>query len=149
MARKKRSKRKPAPAELPPPEAPKPQSGARPRPLWTVRSRRNLVRAIFAEHDPVDLAGKLLTEKGDATKAKTYFTLMEYLYGKPAQQFEASGPEGERPFQFVTYAPRPNHPVDPNSQDQINKEACRQSLTSPARAAPTNFGDVTQEDEND
>jgi len=148
-ARKKRSKRKPAPEAPQPPVQPHPRPVAKPRELWTVRSKRNLGRAIFAENDPVDVATKLLKGEGDATVAKSFFQVADWIYDKPAQQSGASGPEGERPFQFVTYAPRPQYPVDRNSQDQISKEACRQSLTSAIQAAGTNLGDATQEDEND
>ncbi len=114
-----------------------------------MRSRRNLARAIFAENEPVGVATRLLKGEGDATVAKSYFQVADWIYDKPAQQSGASGPEGEKAFQFVTYAPRPQHPVDPNSEDQISKEACRQSLTGVAGTARANFGDVTQEDEND
>ncbi|HKO05853.1 MAG TPA: hypothetical protein VJW51_13940, partial [Candidatus Acidoferrales bacterium] len=99
--------------------------------------------------DPVDVGTKLLEGGGDATMGKIYALFLEYLYGKPVQPMEASGTEGERAFQFVTYAPRPQYAVDRNSEDQRNKEACRQSLTSAPGAARANFGDVTQEDEND
>jgi hypothetical protein len=148
-ARKERRTRKPAPAAPQPPAQHQPQPVAKPRELWTVRSRRNLGRAIWAANDPVEVATRLLKGEGDATVAKSYFQVADWIYGRPAQQSGTSGPEGERAFRFVTYVPRPQYAVDPNSEDQRNKEACRQSLAGAPGAAGTNFEEVTQEDEND
>jgi len=148
-ARKKRLERKP---DQPAPHAAKP-SDQRPvskeKAEWRMRTPKRLVKAIFSRKDPVDVGTKLLEEGNDATVAKIYALFLEYLFGKPAQQFEARGPEGERAFRFVSYVPRPEYEVDPNSEDQRNKEACRQSLSGAPGAARTNCEDVTQEDEND
>ena len=147
--RKKASRRKPSKQQVVPPEAPKPQPAATKRALWRIRNVHRLVRAIFSANDPVEVATSLLKCKSDATRARIFAMLFDYLYGKPVQQMEASGPEGEKVFQFVTYAPRPQHQLDSKSEDQTNKEACRQSLASPVRAARPNVGNITQEDEND
>jgi len=152
-SRKKAAKRKPARQRLHASEAPQPpvqpRPEAKPRKLWTVRSRRSLARAIFGQSDPVNVGTKLLEGDGDATVAKSFFQFADWIFGKPAQQSGASGPDGEKAFQFVTYAPRPQYPVDRNSEDQRNKEACRQSLGSASGAGPADFGDVNQEDQND
>ena len=70
---------------------------------------KRLVNAIFAEADPVEVGSRLLAGTGDATVAKTFALLLEYLFGKPVQQIEASGPEGAQiTYQFISSAPRPN-----------------------------------------
>lgn len=148
-ARRNRGKRKPDPAETPAQGANQAPPVSKSKAPWRMRSAQRLVRAIFAKNDPVEVATTLLHCKSEATRAKSFFDLLGYMYGKPAQQSEASATEGQRPFQFATYVPRPQYAVDPNSEDQRNKEACRQSLTGAPGAAHTNFGDVTQEDEND
>jgi hypothetical protein len=67
---------------------------------------RRLVDAIFEKNDPVATATYLLTGKPNPTVAKTWALLLEYRYGKPAQQLEGAGPSGGR-FNFITTAPRP------------------------------------------
>ncbi len=148
-ARKKRRKREPDPPAIPAQVASHARPVSEKQARWRMRTAKRLVRAIFIKNDPVAVASSLLTSDSDTTKAKSFFDLLGYLYGKPAQMAEADGHDGEKGFQFITYAPRPNHTVDRNSEDQINKEACRQSLTGAPRAARTNLKDVTQEDEND
>jgi hypothetical protein len=148
-AGKKQPEREPALPRIPPAPPCDLQRASRKVVVWRMRSAKRLIKAIFAAKDPVAVGARLLEGDGDATAGKIYALFFEYLFGKPAQQFEGRGPEGQRAFQFVTLAPRPNHPVDPNSEDQINKEACRQALTRAVRAARTNSANVTQEDEND
>jgi hypothetical protein len=97
-----------APAPAPAPSS----AGGRDRRGYVPRDVKVLVRAIFARTDPVDVATNLLRGEGDATMAKTFALLMEYLYGKPVQPYDAGGPGdperfGARPFQFATHVPRP------------------------------------------
>jgi len=74
------------------------------------RSVRKLAREVFRRNDPAEVATRLLHCKSDATVAKTYALFLEYLYGKPVQQVEASSPDGEKViYQLVTSVPRPQH----------------------------------------
>ena len=71
---------------------------------------KRLVDAILEKNDPVRVASKLLKCKSDATIAKIFALLIEYRFGKPVQQIEASGPAGEKiTYQFITTAPRPDY----------------------------------------
>ncbi|HMD31666.1 MAG TPA: hypothetical protein VKG84_07135 [Candidatus Acidoferrales bacterium] len=73
---------------------------------------KRLARAIFVRNNPVDVASRLLSGEGDATMARTFTLLMEYLYGKPLTQLDSGGPEDDRViYQFVTRAPRPQLPA--------------------------------------
>jgi len=67
---------------------------------------KRLVRSIFAKSDPRDVAKKLLDGDGNATSARIFTLLMEYLYGKPLSRLDESG---ERPFVFdyISRVPRP------------------------------------------
>jgi hypothetical protein len=79
-------------------------------PVYVPRSAKRLARAILKKNDPVEVASKLLEGEGDATMGRTFALLLEYLYGKPVQHVEASGPDDEKMFyQYVTYAPRLQH----------------------------------------
>jgi hypothetical protein len=147
--RKTRARRKQAQPQVRAAETRDSQRKSKHLPPWRMRDVRRLVRAIFSAKDPIEVGQDLLSKKGDATVAKVFTLLIEYLYGKPVQPIEATGANGEKGiFQFVTYAPRPQHHVDRNSEDQRNKEASRLSLSG-ERGAPINVADFTQEDGND
>ena len=82
-------------------------------PARVPHSARKLARMIFTRNDPVDVATKLLNGELDSTAAKIYAMLLEYLYGKPAPRLEAGNPEGGKTlYEFVTYAPRPQHQLE-------------------------------------
>jgi len=112
------ARKKPASAE---PSAPRAESAPPPEPpkkKGRVYGKvQRLIKAVFAENDPVGIAGKLLQEGTDATKAKIFVQCLEYLYGKPVQQIEARDPAGDRgPFTFITHIPRPKFPAqDPGA----------------------------------
>jgi hypothetical protein len=149
---KKHSKRKSTRLRAAVKPAPQPQLSKEQKhhARWRLRSPKRLVRAIFSRIDPVEVGRTLLDKSGDATKAKTFFQLLEYLYDKPGAEPEASGPEAEKaPFRFVTHVPRPQRTVDRNSEDQQNKEMCRTSLSGAAGAGRTVASNSDQEDEND
>jgi len=81
------------------------------RRAYLAQDVKRLVRAIFARNDPVEIASQLLGKEGDATMAKIFQLLMEYLYGKPVQQYDAGGPyDDRRPFQIAAHIPRPRMP---------------------------------------
>lgn len=112
----RKSKRKPRPPRrtralaVRPAASPVPAGPARGR-ASVPRNARRLMRAIFARNDPVDIAGKLLREGSDATKAKVFVQCLEYLYGKPVQPVEARGAGGEKiEYQYVSNVPRPKYP---------------------------------------
>jgi hypothetical protein len=80
---------------------------------------KRLVDAIFAVADPVEVGSRLLAGKGDATVAKTFALLLEYLFGKPVQQIEASGPEGAQiTYQFISSAPRPHRGAGGDTEEE-------------------------------
>lgn len=130
----------PAPAEsAPPPE--------QPRKKGRVFSKaQRFIRAVFAEHDPVGIAGKLLEEGTDATKAKIFTQCLEYLYGKPVQQIESREPPGYRaPYSFITHIPRPEYPAqDPDADDSSGSSA----PAAGGRARASGF-ETNQEDEHE
>lgn len=80
---------------------------------------QGLVDAILEKNNPVSVASKLLKCKSAATVAKIFALLLEYRFGKPVQQIEASGPEGAQiTYQFVTSAPRPNRSAGGDTEEE-------------------------------
>jgi hypothetical protein len=76
-------------------------------PPKTYRDARALVNAIFRANDPVKIASELLKGKDGC---KVWLQLLEYGYGKPVQEIEATDSEGMK-FNFITLAPRPNREI--------------------------------------
>ncbi len=72
---------------------------------------RALVEAIFARHNPVEVASKLLTCNRPTVVARALERLLDYKYGRPRQAIEATG-SGGGPVRvvIVTHIPRPARP---------------------------------------
>jgi len=105
-----------------------------------------MVKAIFRANNPVQIAGKLLDGEGDATAGKLFLQLLEYLYGKPDQQFEAGGPgEGRIVYQFVTTAPRPQYPTSSTSGAVAGAASNSAAILAPRSNGP----ETTQEDKHE
>ncbi len=69
------------------------------------------MRAIFARNDPVNVGTRLLTGEADSTVGRSFGLFLEYLYGKPAQPYEARGAlSDEIEYQLVSNVPRPHYP---------------------------------------
>src|SRR5271155_571147 len=147
---KKESKRRASRAQLLPPQDPNPQPVLQKHALWRMREVKRLVRAIFSAKNPVEVGTSLLQCKSDATRAKIFAMLLEYLYGKPVQQMETNGPDGEKVlFQFVTHAPRPErNPATPGPQG-FGGDLGGGALSVPPAGTPANDDDTSKEDEND
>ncbi len=73
---------------------------------------RALVKAIFARHDPIEVASKLLTCNRPTVVARVLERLLDYKYGRPRQAIEATGPGGG-PVRLVivSHIPRPARPA--------------------------------------
>ena len=113
---------------------------------YLIADVRRLVRSIFTRADPVDVAVKLLSGGGDATSARTFTLLMEYLYGKPAPQYEGGGPGSDgRPFQFVTHVPRPQYTLDSRDAVSSTSDHNNSSFTS-SSSAPNREDDHDRHD---
>ncbi len=72
---------------------------------------RALVKAIFARHNPVEVASKLLNCNRPTVVARVLERLLDYKYGRPRQAIEATGPGGG-PVRLVivSHIPRPARP---------------------------------------
>ena len=105
-----------------------------------------LMRAIFRKHNPVDIAGGLLREGTDATKARIFIQCLEYLYGKPVQQIETRAADDDAaPFQFFTHIPPPEYPA--RSAMHTNSSGTPPAAT--AFAGRTEESDTTEEHTNE
>jgi hypothetical protein len=72
---------------------------------------RALVKAIFARHDPVEVASKLLNCNRPTVVARVLERLLDYQYGRPRQAIEATGPGGGAVrVVIVSHIPRPARP---------------------------------------
>jgi hypothetical protein len=145
----KRAKGKPAARQVVPAVAPPP--GESPRKRGHVpRKVSTLVRAIFAENDPVEVATNQLNGEGDATGGRLFLQLLEYLYGKPLQPIEAREPEEQKvAFQFISNIPRPKYP--PAVPGPIASAANAPGPAAPATvfASRSNGSESTQEDRHE
>ena len=141
----------PAIAAAAPPAAPPSPSAAsddapRGKRGYVFQKAGSLMRAIFRQNDPVEIAGKLLNHGSDATKAKIFVQCLEYLYGKPVQPVEARGGDDEQEieYRFVSNIPRPQYPPPhraPGSLAARSSAAARPAGTvSPPPAAAGNQG---------
>jgi len=124
-----------APAASAPPEPPKKKG--------RVYSKvQRLMKAVFAENDPVGIAGSLLQQGTDATKAKIFVQCLEYLYGKPVQQIETRGPAFDRtPFEYITHIPRPKFPAQAPSAGSSSSPLSAASLSGRAGKTDSNEED--------
>ncbi|HUK53089.1 MAG TPA: hypothetical protein VL099_07350 [Candidatus Binatia bacterium] len=147
---RKAARRKPPRPQPPPPQPAQPQPCERKRALWRMRNPKSLVRAIFAAKDPVEVGTNLLNGAGDATVAKSFFNFWEILFDQQDKKLAGDGQEaGSAGFQFMSNVPRPQRSIDPDSQDQQDKEMCLRSLSGAAGAAPSLSGISHQENKND
>jgi len=67
-----------------------------------------LVDAVFARRDPVTDAVELLGCERPMVRARVWERLLEYKYGRPAQQVVTSGPRGGPVrVEIISHIPRP------------------------------------------